>query len=765
MVSSSVLGFPRIGANREIKKAVEAYWAGKITADELTKAAADVKKASWEAVKAQAVDLIPSGEFSLYDHVLDHSAAFNVIPKRYVGLGLSPLDVYFAMGRGRQTDGVDVPACEMKKWFDSNYHFVVPEFSEETEFKLNYNKALNEFKEAKAAGITTRPVILGPISFLVLGKNAKTAQPGFRPISLLPKLIPIYKQLLSELKAEGVESVQIDEPILVLDSTVALEKEYTAAYAELAPISPKIVLTTYFARLDSNVNFVAKLPIFGLHIDLDRAPSQLEGVLAAVKNTNIVISLGVVSGRNIWKTDFVAAIKLGQAAIDALGADRVIIATSSSLLHTPVTLASEKKLTEQQKDWFSFATEKAREVAVIAAALSGSQDAQIAAALEANRASIAARREFEKNSDDTVRKRVASITPEMLERKSPFPVRKEIQAKHLNLPKFPTTTIGSFPQTKEIRQARAKLGKGELTQEQYEEFIKKEIETVVRFQEKIGLDLLVHGEPERNDMVQYFGELLHGFVFTQNAWVQSYGSRYVRPPIIVSDVSRPGAMTVKWSSYAQNLTDRPMKGMLTGPVTILNWSFPRADIPREFQSKQLALALRDEVVDLEKAGIHAIQVDEPAIREGLPLRRADWDAYLKWAVDSFKLATAGVTDQLQTHSHFCYSDFDDIFPSIQRLDADVISIEASKSDMKLLNTFRHYGYSNQIGPGVYDIHSPRVPGGQEIKDRVRDMLTILPESLLFINPDCGLKTRGWKETEASLINLVEAAKWARQTYA
>ncbi|KAJ7507934.1 cobalamin-independent synthase [Mycena galericulata] len=765
MVASSVLGFPRIGANREVKKAVEAYWAGKISAEDLTKVAADVKKTSWTSIKARGVDFIPSGEFSLYDHVLDHSAAFNVIPKRYIGHGLSPIDVYFAMGRGRQADGVDVPASEMKKWFDSNYHFVVPEVSDETEFKLNFNKAVEEFQEAKAVGVATRPVILGPVSFLVLSKAAKGAPAGFQPISLLPKLLPVYKTLLADLKSAGAEWVQIDEPVLVLDSAAALEKQYTTAYETLSPIAPKIMLTTYFSRLDSNVNFIAKLPVAGLHIDLDRAPGQLDDVLAAIKPTTIVLSLGVVSGRNIWKTDFAAAIKLGQKAVDALGADRVIIATSSSLLHTPVTLASEKKLTAEQKDWFSFALEKAAEVSTIAAALSGSQDAAITSALEENKVSIAKRREFESTSDDTVRKRVAAITPDQLERKSPFAVRKEVQAKHLNLPKFPTTTIGSFPQTKEIRQARAKLGKGEITAEEYDEFIKKEIESVVRFQEKIGLDLLVHGEPERNDMVQYFGEQLTGFVFTQNAWVQSYGSRYVRPPIIVSDVSRPGPMTVRWSSYAQSVTKKPMKGMLTGPVTILNWSFPRADVSRELQSKQLALALRDEVVDLEKAGINAIQVDEPAIREGLPLRRSDWDAYLKWAVDSFKLSTAGVTDQLQTHSHFCYSDFDDIFPSIQRLDADVISIEASKADMKLLTTFKQYGYSNQIGPGVYDIHSPRVPGEQEIKDRLKAMLDILPDSLLFVNPDCGLKTRGWKETEASLVNLVNAAQWARQTYA
>ncbi|KAH8105901.1 cobalamin-independent methionine synthase [Cristinia sonorae] len=765
MVASSVLGFPRIGANREVKKAVEAYWAGKISADDLTKAAADVKKTNWTTIKAQGVDLVPSGDFSLYDHVLDHSAAFNVIPKRYTGHDLSPLDVYFAMGRGRQAAGVDVPASEMKKWFDSNYHFVVPEFAEDTDFKLVFNKALEEFNEAKAAGVVTRPVVLGPISFLYLGKAAKGSSAGFQPISLLPKLLPVYKQLLADLKAAGVEWVQIDEPILVLDAAQDYHTQFASVYAELAPISPKILLTSYYGRLDSNLSFVAKLPVAGLHIDLDRAPSQLDEVLAAIKPTNIVLSLGVVSGRNIWKTDLSAAIKLGQKAIDALGADRVIIATSSSLLHTPVTLAAETKLTAEQKDWFAFATEKAKEVATIASVLSGSQDAKVAEALEENKVSIAKRREFERTSDDAVRKRVAAITPDMWARKSPFSVRREIQQKALNLPKFATTTIGSFPQTKEIRTARAKLTKGEITEAEYDDFIKKEIESVVRFQEKIGLDLLVHGEPERNDMVQYFGERLNGFVFTQNGWVQSYGSRYVRPPIIVSDVSRPGPITIQWSSYAQSVTDKPMKGMLTGPVTILNWSFPRADVSREIQCKQLSLALRDEVVDLEKAGIKAVQVDEPALREGLPLRKADWDEYLGWSVSSFKLATAGVTDALQTHSHFCYSDFDDIFPSIQALDADVISIEASKSDLKLLNTFKQYGYSNQIGPGVYDIHSPRVPSEEEIKERIAAMLATLTDDLLVINPDCGLKTRGWKETEASLVNLVNAARWARKTYA
>ncbi|KAF8314770.1 cobalamin-independent methionine synthase, partial [Clavulina sp. PMI_390] len=764
MVSSSVLGFPRIGANREVKKVVEAYWAGKQTAEALDKAVIEVMKTTWTSIKAHGVDFIPSNDFSVYDHVLDHSAIFNIIPPRYVGLNLSHLDLYFAMGRGRQADGVDVPASEMKKWFDSNYHYVVPEFSDKNEPKLNFNKPLGQWKDAKEAGINTRPVILGPLSFIILGKKARDASADFKPIDLLPKLLPVYSQLLSELKEAGVEWVQIDEPCLVLETASQYAKEYTSTYTELAKVSPKILIATYFGRLESNVDFVSKLPVAALHIDLDREPGQLDSVLTAIKPTSLILSLGLVSGRNIWKNDFAASLKLGQKAIDSLGSDRVIVATSSSLLHTPVTLASETKLEPSVKDFFSFALEKAEEVAILAKSLSGSQDAQVAAAIEANRVSIAKRREFESTSDDAVRKRVAAITEDDFKRKSPFPKRWEAQVPHLKLPKFPTTTIGSFPQTKEIRLARAKLTKGEITEDEYDEFIKKEIKLVVDFQEKVGLDLLVHGEPERNDMVQYFGERLNGFVFTQNGWVQSYGSRYVRPPIIVSDVSRPAPITVKWSSYAQSITQKPMKGMLTGPVTILNWSFPRIDVSREIQSKQLALALRDEVIDLEAAGIQAIQVDEPAIREGLPLRKEDWDAYLTWAVDSFRLATSGVEDKTQTHSHFCYSDFNDIFPSIQRLDADVISIEASKSDMKLLTAFNQFGYKNEIGPGVYDIHSPRVPSLQEIKDRLRDMLTTLPAHLLFVNPDCGLKTRAWKETEASLENLVQAAKWAREEY-
>jgi len=763
MVASAVLGFPRIGPNREIKKAVESYWAGKSSVEALQAVAKEVRKGRWESIKAKGVDFIPSGEFTLYDHVLDHCSMFNAIPERYTKSGLSDVDISFAMGRGRQQldQGIDLQAMEMKKWFDSNYHFVVPEISPSTNFHLNHNKALQEYEEAKALGITTRPVILGPITFLALSKAARDAPAGYHPLSALDALLPVYVELLSQLKQAGVESVQIDEPILVLDIAESMGAEYAKVYKTLSAVSPPITLTTYFGRVGKSIEFLKDLPIAALHVDLDREPSQLADVVAAIKPTKLVLSLGLVSGRNIWKTDLTAAKQLAEKAIAELGADRVVVATSSSLLHTPVTLASETRLTAEQTAWLSFALEKCEEVATLAKAVSG----ETTAAFEQNQKDIAARREFEHKSDSAVRDRLAAVNESMLARKSSFPTRRAAQKSHLDLPKFPTTTIGSFPQTKEIRLARAKANKGEITQEEYEKAMEAEIQQVVKFQEQVGLDLLVHGEPERNDMVQYFGEQLGGFIFTQMGWVQSYGSRYVRPPIIVSDVSRAAPMTVRWSAYAQSLTKKPMKGMLTGPVTILNWSFPRVDVSRETQSKQLALALRDEVVDLQNAGIYAIQVDEPAIREGLPLRKVDWNNYLTWAVDSFRLATSGVEDSTQVHSHFCYSDFADIFPSIQRLDADVISIEASKSDLKLIEVFREYGYANEIGPGVYDIHSPRVPGEQEIKDRIAAMLKVLPAELLTINPDCGLKTRGWKETEASLTNLVAAARWARQTYA
>lgn len=550
--------------------------------------------------------------------------------------------------------------------FDSNYHFIVPEVSGAVDFKLNYNKALEEFNEAKALGVATRPVVLGPITLLAFSKAANDAASGFEPLQALDKLVPIYVELLSQLKAAGAEFVQIDEPVLVLDRAESLGAEFKAVYAELSKVAPKIILTTYFGRLGKSLDFVKDLPIAGLHVDLSERGdiNQLEATLEALKPTSQILSLGLISGRNIWKADLNAALEVTKKAIAALGAERVIVATSSSLLHTPVTLASEDRLTAQQADWLSFALEKVAEVATLAHAASGSTDEKYVKALEANAASIKARREFETTSDSAVRDRVAAVKAADYERKSPFATRKAAQQKKLNMPRFPTTTIGSFPQTKEIRIARNKFNKGEITTEAYEKAMEAEVEKVIRFQEKVDLDLLVHGEPERNDMVQYFGEQLQGFIFTQNGWVQSYGSRCVRPPIIVSDVSRPSPMTVRWSTYAQSLSPKPVKGMLTGPVTILNWSFPRIDVSREIQCRQLALSLRDEVADLEKAGIYAIQVDEPAIREGLPLRKSDWAAYLLWAVDSFRLSTAVAEDSTFIASHFCYSDFNDIFDSI-----------------------------------------------------------------------------------------------------
>ncbi|GAA5840774.1 hypothetical protein JCM5353_005341 [Sporobolomyces roseus] len=767
MARSAVLGFPRIGAKREVKKATEAYWAGKISAEELQKVAKEQRIARWQLIKDAGVEVIPSGDFTLYDHVLDFNYTFNIIPSRFADAKVSDLDRYFAMGRGRQVGGVDLEAQEMQKWFDSNYHYIKSEVSSSTEFKLNNTKPVDEFLEAKEAGITTRPVLVGPITALLLGKTGRDEKSdSFEPIQALDKLVPVYGELLKKLEEAGATEVQIDEPSLVMDSTAQLGEKYQSTFEALAKAAPglKITLATYFGRLDSNVEFIAKLPIHALHIDLDRAPKQLDAVVAAIKPTKLSLSLGLVSGRNIWKNDIAASIEIAKKVVDTLGADRVIVASSSSLLHTPVTLANESRLKPEEKDWFSFAAEKVAEVAVIAKAIDNA--GSVKSELEKNATSIKARRDFEKNSDAAVRERLSKVTPEMYNRKSPFPERIAAQDKVYKLPAFPTTTIGSFPQTKEIRLARSKHTKGDISTKEYESFIENEIKTVVEFQEKIDMDLLVHGEAERNDMSQYFGEHFSGFVFTENAWVQSYGSRYVRPPIVVSDVSRPAPITVRWSSYAQSLTKRPMKGMLTGPVTILNWSFPRADVTKEVQCKQLALALRDEVVDLEKAGIFAIQVDEPAIREGLPLRQSEWNEYLTWAVDSFRLATAGVEDKTQTHSHFCYSDFNLIFDSIARLDADVISIEASKSDLKLLDAFRKFGYSNLIGPGLYDIHSPRVPSVDEMKQRLSAFMKAIPQAKhLYINPDCGLKTRGWAEVESSLKNLVEVAKWARSEYA
>ena len=652
----------------------------------------------------------------------------------------------------------------MVKWFDSNYHYVKPTLQDNQVFKLSSDpKPVRDFLEAKEAGIKTRPVLLGPVSFLHLGKPDRGQ--SIDPISALDKLLPLYADILKKLKDAGAESVQIDEPILVYDLPSNVKDAFKPAYEAISKAGgPKVVVATYFGDVVHNLDAVAHLKDqYALHVDLVRNPEQLETVIGAL-GPQQVLSAGVVDGRNIWKTNFKNAIEIAEAAVQKLGKDRVIVATSSSLLHTPHTLANEKKLDAEVADWFSFACEKVVEVATIAKAVTDGP-ASVREALEANAKSMQARASSSRTNDKKVKDRQGKVTEEMHNRKSPFTSRIAEQQKRLNLPLFPTTTIGSFPQTKDIRIQRNKFTKGEISAEEYEKFIEKEIQDCIKVQDDLGLDVYVHGEPERNDMVQYFGERLDGYAFTQKGWVQSYGSRCVRPPIVVGDISRPKPMTVKESKYAASISKKPMKGMLTGPITCLRWSFPRDDVHQSVQAQQLALALRDEVVDLEEAGVYVIQVDEPALREGLPLRTGkERTDYLKWAVDSFRLSTAGVEDGTQIHSHFCYSEFQDFFYAIAALDADVLSIENSKSDAKLLKVFVDEAYPRHIGPGVYDIHSPRVPSEQEIKDRIAEMLEFLKPEQLWIDPDCGLKTRQWKETKAALTNMVNAAKAFRAQY-
>lgn len=645
--------------------------------------------------------------------------------------------------------------------------YVKPTLQDNQVFKLAANpKPVAEFLEAKEAGIVTRPVLLGPVSFLALGKadRGQTVE----PISKLEDLLPLYVDLLAQLKAAGAEDVQIDEPVLVFDLAPKVKAAFKPAYEKLGSLgaqAPRLTLATYFGDIVHNIDVLPALhSLHGIHVDLVRNPEQLDTVVSAL-GPNQTLSCGVVDGRNIWKTNFKAAIEKVELAIQKLGKDRVIVATSSSLLHVPHTLASEKKLDPEVRDWFSFAVEKLDEVVVIAKAVTEGP-AAVREQLEANAKSVQARASSKRTNDPAVKARQEAVTPEMHNRKSPFPTRIAEQTKHIKLPKFPTTTIGSFPQTSNIRVTRNKFTKGEITAEEYEKFIEKEIEEVVKIQEELDLDVLVHGEPERNDMVQYFGERLNGYVFTTHAWVQSYGSRCVRPPIIVGDISRPAPMTVKESKYAVSISKKPMKGMLTGPITCLRWSFPRDDVHQSVQAQQLALALRDEVVDLEAAGVKVIQVDEPALREGLPLRTGtEREKYIKWAVESFRLSTAGVADTTQIHSHFCYSEFQDFFHAIAALDTDVLSIENSKSDAKLLKVFVDKKFPAHIGPGIWDIHSPRVPSEQEMIGRIEEMLQFLSPDQLWVNPDCGLKTRQWPETKAALTNLVNAAKHFRQKYA
>lgn len=760
MVVSSVLGFPRIGAKRELKKATEGYWNGKVSAEDLQKTGKELRAHNWKLQKDAGVDVIASNDFSFYDQILDASQLFNVIPERYRKSGLNTLDEYFAMARGLQREGVDVPALEMVKWFDSNYHYLRPTFSHSTEFKLNGSKPIDEYKEAKEQGIETRPVIIGPVSYILLGKADKDSL-DLKPISLLEKLLPVYAELLNQLAAAGAKEVQIDEPNLVLDLDADAKAAFKIAYEYLAKEAKdsKITLTTYFGDVRPNLEAIKGLPVAGFHFDFVRAPEQLEAALSLVSGEQ-KLSVGVVDGRNIWKTDFTRAKKIVDEAVAKLGSDRVVVATSSSLLHTPVDLNNEPKLDATIKDWLAFAVQKLDEVVTIAKGVNDFES--VKAEFEANAKSVKARDTSDLTNDKAVEDRVNKLTEADSKRKSEFAKRLAAQ-KSLNLPLFPTTTIGSFPQTKEIRVQRNKRAKGEITEEEYEKFIEKEIQDVIKFQEDVGLDVFVHGEPERNDMVQYFGEKLKGFAFTVNGWVQSFGSRYVRPPIIVGDVSRPSPITVKESKYAQSVSPKPMKGMLTGPVTILRWSFPRDDVSQKTQALQIACALRDEVNDLEAAGVNVIQVDEPAIREGLPLRAGkERDDYVQWAPESFRVATSGVEDSTQVHSHFCYSDLD---PNhIKALDADVVSIEFSKKDDSgYIQNFSNY--PNHIGLGLFDIHSPRVPPKGEFEKRVSDILAVYPKEKLWINPDCGLKTRKWDEVRDQLKNMVDAAKEFREKYA
>ena len=765
-VRATNLGFPRIGAHRELKKALESYWKGESTQEQLIAVGASLRERHWKLQQEAQLDHIPSNDFSFYDQILDLSCMLGCIPSRY-GWSGGPidLDTYFAMARGRQTGTTDVTAMEMSKWFDTNYHYLVPEFEAQPAFRLTSTKIFDEYLEAKALGIETRPVLVGPLTYVKIGK--KRVDANYCPSTLIPKLVPVYIEALQRLQQLGAQWVQIDEPALVLDLEPQYRSACADAYRDIAAALPslKILVATYFDSVRDNADLVFSLPVAAVHVDLCRGPGQantsandvdriLEESLSKIGDKTL--SLGVVDGRNIWKNDLSASLPRIERAVAHLGKERVFVAPSCSLLHSPVDLAEETKLDPAIANWLAFATQKLSEIATLARGANQGREA-IRAALAVSDNVRQERRTSTAIHDPAVQRRLAGIAPEMKRRGAPFETRKQLQHQVFKLPQFPTTTIGSFPQTAQIRQARAAFKTGEIDADAYRRAMQAEIAAAVEHQHRIGLDVLVHGEPERNDMVEYFGEQLAGFAFTQNGWVQSYGSRCVKPPIIYGDVSRPRPMTVEWAKYAQSLTKKVMKGMLTGPITILQWSFVRDDQPRSLTSRQIALAIRDEVADLERAGIKMIQIDEAALREGLPLRRADWNRYLDNAVEDFRIASCTVRDETQIHTHMCYSEFNDIMPAIAAMDADVISIETSRSQMELLNAFKDFRYPNEIGPGVYDIHSPRVPTVEEMLALLRKACNVLAPDRVWVNPDCGLKTRGWPEVEAALRNMVEAA--------
>ncbi|WP_107417971.1 5-methyltetrahydropteroyltriglutamate--homocysteine S-methyltransferase [Streptomyces sp. CB03238] len=757
-MTATVYGYPRQGPNRELKKAVEGYWKGRIPADELRATAAGLRRSHWQRLAEAGVHEVPTGDFSYYDHVLDTSVMVGAVPVRHrEAVAADALDGYFAMARGTE----DVAPLEMTKWFDTNYHYLVPELGPDTVFAADSAKQVAELTEALALGHTARPVIVGPVTYLLLAKPAPDAPAGFVPLTLLDRLLPVYAEVLADLRAAGAGWVQLDEPALVQDRTAAELNAAARAYRDLGALTdrPRLLVATYFDRLGEALPVLAKAPVDGLALDFTGpAAANLDDLAAAGGLPGKRLVAGVVDGRNVWINDLERSLATLGTLLGLAG--RVDVAASCSLLHVPLDVAAERDLDPQVARWLAFARQKTDEIVTLARGLAEGADT-ITAQLAANRAVLGARAGSALTCDPAVRARTAAVTDSETRRSQPYARRAAAQAAHLRLPLLPTTTIGSFPQTTELRTARADLRAGRIGPAAYEERVEKEIREVISFQEKAGIDVLVHGEPERDDMVQYFAERLTGFLATRHGWVQSYGTRYVRPPILAGDVSRPEPMTVRWTRYAQSLTDRPVKGMLTGPVTMLAWSFVRDDQPPAETARQVALALRDEVNDLEAAGVSVIQVDEPALRETLPLRAGGRPAYLAWATEAFRLATGGVRPDTQIHTHMCYAEFGDVLAAIDDLDADVISLEAARSHMRVAAELRAAGYPREIGPGVYDIHSPRVPGSDEMAALLREGLRAIPAERLWVNPDCGLKTRGWPETRASLENLVAAARSLR----
>lgn len=772
IIKSASLGFPRMGAKRELKTALEQFWKGNISKDDLLKTAADLRKRHWKLQKDKGIDVIPSNDFSLYDHVLDTAIMVGAIPAEYKANGENNdiLKTYFAMARGREGNNdcgcgnhhidSDIKALEMTKWFDTNYHYIVPEINAKQSFKLQSEKLITEFLEAKAEGIVTRPVLLGPVTFLLL---AKCREDDIEPLSLLSRLLPVYQDILAQLKSVGCPWVQMDEPTLVTELNANQKSAFDYAYKILGDVEkfPRIMLTSYFGDVGDNLKTVLSLPVKGYHIDLVRGKKQLDAFVSHIR-PNQTLSLGVIDGRNIWRSDLNALIDWLKPVVEKLGTERIQIATSCSLLHVPIDLDLEVNLDDELKSWLSFASQKLDELHILCQALSGNS-AAVTGRLAANKAALNGRKSSKRIRNNLVQKQLENVKKDRARRASPYSTRHEKQKAILNLPLFPTTTIGSFPQSADVRKARSDYTKGIIDKTTYESFITRRIGEAIKWQEEVGLDVLVHGEFERNDMVQYFGEQLEGFAFTRHGWVQSYGSRCVRPPIIFGDVSRPRPMTVKWWQVAQSFTSKIVKGMLTGPVTILNWSFVRDDQPREDTCRQIALAIRNEVEDLEKAGAKIIQIDEAALREGLPFKEKDKAYYLEWAVECFRLTQSTVKDTTEIHTHMCYCEFNDIITAIADMDADVISIETSRSKMELLDVFKQFKYPNEIGPGVYDIHSPRVPSTEEILELLGYALQRLEAKQLWVNPDCGLKTRQWEEVKPAIANMVAAAKTLRKT--